>query len=103
MIRKINEKINYIDFCEINSQKKLTFNELIITKSDLIINCTEVIPEESFLKKLAVHQSSINRSFVIIISSETDVKFNYDFNFVPTKKEAFDFVSLERIERNLDY
>ena len=103
MIRKINEKINYIDFCGRNSQKKLTFNELIITKSDLIINCTKVIPEESFLKKLAVHQSSINRSFVIIISSETDVKFNYDFNFVPTKKEAFDFVSLERIERDLDY
>ena len=99
MIRKINEKINYIDFCEINSQKKLIFNDLIISKSDLIINCSKVIPKESFLKKLAVHQSNINRSFVIIISSETDVKFN----FVPTKREAFDFVSLERIERDLDY
>ena len=103
MIRKINEKINYIDFCETDSQKKLTFNELIITKSDIIINCSKFIPKESFLKKLAVHQSNINRSLVIIISSERDVKFNYDFNFVPTKKEAFDFVSLERIERDLDY
>ena len=103
MISKINEKINYIDFCETDSQKKLTFNELIITKSDIIINCSKVIPKESFLKKLAVHQSNINRSLVIIISSERDVKFNYDFNFVPTKKEAFDFVSLERIERDLDY
>ena len=103
MIRKINEKINYIDFCETDSQKKLTFNELIITKSDIIINCSKVIPKESFLKKLAVHQSNINRSLVIIISSERDVKFNYDFNFVPTKKEAFDFVLLERIERDLDY
>ena len=103
MIRKINEKINYIDFCETNFQKKLNFNELIITKSDLIINCSKVIPKESFLKKLAAHQNNINRSFVIIISSERDVKFNYDFNFVPTKKEAFDFVSLERIERDLDY
>ena len=103
MIRKINEKINYIDFCETDSQKKLTFNELIITKSDIIINCSKFIPKESFLKKLAVHQSNINRSLVIIISSERDVKFNYNFNFVPTKKEAFDFVSLERIERDLDY
>ena len=103
MINKINEKINYIDFCENNSQKKIIFNELIITKSDIIINCSKFIPKESFLKKLAVHQSNINRSLVIIISSERDVKFNYDFNFVPTKKEAFDFVLLERIERDLDY
>ena len=103
MIRKINEKINYIDFCETDSQKKLTFNELIITKSDIIINCSKFIPKESFLKKLAVHQSNINRSLVIIISSEKDVKFNYEFNFVPTKKEAFDFILLERIERDLDY
>ena len=103
MFKKQNKEINYVDFSSFNLNKTNShLEELIISKLDLIIDCSKIIPKESFLIKLAAHQKKITKCFVVIISSSIQNKFINNFNFVPTKKEAFDFVYFEQIQRDLD-
>ena len=102
MFNNQNKEINYVNFSSFNNQQNKLLEELIIAKLDLIIDCSKIIPKESFLIKLALHQKKINKCFVVIISSSIQDKFINNFNFVPTKKEAFDFVYFEQIQRDLD-
>ena len=101
MFKKQSKEINYVDFGSFNNKQKQLLEELIIAKLDLIIDCSKIIPKESFLIKLAAHQKKITKCFVVIISSNIQNKFINNFNFVPTKKEAFDFVYYEQIQRDL--
>ena len=102
MFKKQNKEINYINFSSFNNQQNKLLEKLMIAKLDLIIDCSKIIPKESFLIKLAAHQKKITKCFVVIISSSIKDKFINNFNFVPTKKEAFDFVYFEQIQRDLD-
>ena len=102
MFNNQNKEINYVDFSSFNNQQNKLLEELIIAKLDLIIDCSKIIPKESFLIELALHQKKITKCFVVIISSSIQDKFINNFNFVPTKKEAFDFVYFEQIQRDLD-
>ena len=101
MFNNQNKEINYIDFSSFNNEQNKLLEELMIAKLDLIIDCSKIIPKESFLIKLAAHQKKITKCFVVIISSSIQDKFINNFNFVPTKKEAFDFVYFEQIQRDL--
>ena len=101
MFKKQNKEINYVDFSSFNNEQNKLLEELIISKLDLIIDCSKIIPKESFIIKLAAHQKKITKCFVVIISSSIQNKFINNFNFVPTKKEAFDFVYFEQIQRDL--
>ena len=103
MFKKQNKEINYVDFSSFNNKQSHLLEELIISKFDLIIDCSKIVPKESFLIKLAAHQKKISKCFVVIISSSIQNKFINNFNFVPTKKEAFDFVYFEQIQRDLGY
>ena len=102
MFNNQNKEINYVNFSSFNNQQNKLLEELMIAKLDLIIDCSKIIPKESFLIKLAAHQKKITKCFVVIISSSIQDKFINNFNFVPTKKEAFDFVYFEQIQRDLD-
>ena len=102
MFKKQNKEINYVDLSSFDTNQNNLLDELIISKLDLIIDCSKIIPKESFLIKLAAHQKKITKCFVVIISSSIQDKFINNFNFVPTKKEAFDFVYFEQIQRDLD-
>jgi len=102
MFNNQNKEINYVDFSSFNNEQNKLLEELMIAKLDLIIDCSKIIPKESFLIKLAAHQKKITKCFVVIISSSIQDKFINNFNFVPTKKEAFDFVYFEQIQRDLD-
>ena len=101
MFKKQNKEINYVDLSSFDNQQNKMLEELIISKLDLIIDCSKIIPNESFLVKLAAHQKKITKCFVVIIASSIQNKFINNFNFVPTKKEAFDFVYFEQIQRDL--
>ena len=101
MFNNQNKEINYVDFSSFNNEQNKLLEELMIAKLDLIIDCSKIIPKESFLIKLAAHQKKITKCFVVIISSSIQDKFINNFNFVPTKKEAFDFVYFEQIQRDL--
>ena len=101
MFNNQNKEINYVDFSSFNNEQNKLLEELMIAELDLIIDCSKIIPKESFLIKLAAHQKKITKCFVVIISSSIQDKFINNFNFVPTKKEAFDFVYFEQIQRDL--
>jgi len=102
MFNNQNKEINYVDFSSFNNEQNKLLEELMIAKLDLIIDCSKIIPKESFLIKLAEQKKKITKCFVVIISSSIQDKFINNFNFVPTKKEAFDFVYFEQIQRDLD-
>ena len=103
MIKKQSKEINYIDFSRYNLKKNNVFEEIIITNSDIIINCSKIIPNESLLIKLDNHQKKITKCLVVIIPPKMQNTFINNFNFVPTKKEAYDFVYFEQLQRDLGY
>ena len=101
MFKEQNKEINYVDFSSLNNQQNKLLEELTTVKLDLIIDCSKIVPKESFLIKLAAHQKKISKCFVVIISSSVQNRFVKNFNLVPTKREAFDFVYFEQIQRDL--
>ena len=86
MLKKQRKEIICLKFSSFNSKQNELFKELTISKSDLIIDCSNIIPKES-----------------VLISPEMQKIFINDFNFVPTKKEAYDFVYFEQLQRDLGY
>jgi len=101
MFKKQNKEINYVDLSSFDTNQNNLLDELIFSKLDLIIDCSKIVPKESFLIKLAAHQKKISKCFVVIISSSVQNRFVKNFNLVPTKREAFDFVYFEQIQRDL--
>ena len=43
----------------------------------------------------------MQKCFVIVISSDYNLKFNKEWNIVPSKNEAFDFIYFEKIQREI--
>ena len=60
MFNNQNKEINYVDFSSFNNEQNKLLEELMIAKLDLIIDCSKIIPKESFLIKLAAHQKKNN-------------------------------------------
>ena len=88
MFKKQNKEINYVDFSNFNNQQNKLLEELIISKLDLIIDCSKIIPKESFLIKLAAHQKKITKCFVVIISSSIQKQVHQQFQFCTNKKRS---------------
>ena len=101
MLKKQRKGIVCAEFSNLNLKHDELLKELIISKSDLIIDCSKIIPNESVLIRLAEHQKKITKCFVVIIPPERQKILINDFNFVPTKKEAYDFVYFEQLQRDL--
>ena len=100
----INEQgIGYTDFAKISENQKEFIDYLFKTRIDFIIDCSKTVPRKEFIEKLFVHQKNVNKCFVIVISSDYNLKFNKEWNIIPTKIEAFDFISFEKIQREIGY
>ena len=56
MFKKQNKEINYVDLSSFYTNQDNLLDELIISKLDLIIDCSKIVPKESLLIKLAAHQ-----------------------------------------------
>ena len=69
MLKKQRKEIICLKFSSFNSKQNELFKELTISKSDLIIDCSNNIPKESvLLEKLSTKK--INKCFVVVISPE---------------------------------
>ena len=101
MLKKQRKEIICVEFSSLNPNHSKLLKELTISKSDLIIDCSKIIPKESVLTRLSEHQKKITKCFVVIIPPERQKILINDFNFVPTKKEAYDFVYFEQLQRDL--
>tara|TARA_B100002019_G_scaffold214972_1_gene187577 strand:+ start:248 stop:559 length:312 start_codon:yes stop_codon:yes gene_type:complete len=100
----INEKgIGYTDFAKISQKQSEFIKYLIKTKIDFIIDCTKVAPRKEFIEKIFDHQKNVKKCLVIVILNDVNLKFNNEWNIIPTKIEAFDFISFEQIQREIGY
>ena len=100
----INEEgIGYTDYGKISENQSEFIKHLIKTKIDFIIDCTEVVPRKEFIEKIFDHQKNVKKCLVIVIPNEINLRFNKEWNIIPTKIEAFDFISFEQIQREIGY
>ncbi len=100
----INQQgIGYTDFAKIYENQLEFMKYFINTKIDFIIDCIEVAPKKEFIEKIFEHQKNVKKCLVIVIHNDINLKFNKEWNIIPTKIEAFDFISFEQIQREIGY
>ena len=63
---------------------------IIYLKLELIfiIDCSKMVLEKSLLKNY-LSIKNVNKCFVIVISSDYNLKFNKEWNIIPTKIKSF--------------
>jgi|TARA_A200000159_G_scaffold161211_1_gene182722 hypothetical protein len=70
---------------------------------DLIIDCTNSLLDLNVLENIkAIIESKGNTLVVLVLKSDLD-SLAMDWNVVPTQEEAQDFISFERMQRDLGF
>ena len=70
---------------------------------DLIIDCTNSLLDLNVLENIkAIIESKGNTLVVLVLKSDLD-SLAMDWNLVPTREEAQDFISFERMQRDLGF
>jgi hypothetical protein len=67
----------------------------------LIIDCTNSLLDLSDLENIKAIIESKGRTLVVLVSKSDLDSLAMDWNVVPTRKEAQDFISFERMQRDL--
>ena len=100
----INQQgIGYTDFAKIYENQLEFMKYFIYTKIDFIIDCIEIASKKEFIEKIFEHKKNVKKYLVIVIDNDINLKFNKEWNIIPTKIEAFDFISFEQIQREIGY
>lgn len=104
MISIDENDIARLDTAQFNDHKEACFNELKkLEKVDLILDCTTVKVSHS---DLAVLQKLIDskKGVLVLLDSELLQEIEAEqWNIVPTLQEALDFISFERMQRDLGF
>ena len=103
MIDIKQQGIGYTDFAKIYENQLEFMKYFINTKIDFIIDCIEVAPKKEFIEKIFEHQKNEKKCLEIVIENDINLKYNKELNIIPTKIEAFDFISFEQIQREIGY
>ena len=91
IVFKISDKN---DFSKLNFSKNV--NNFIADLSDVDISVIDLLKDKFITFEKIVYKN--NGSFVIVCS----INFDEDLNIVPTLQEAYDFIDMEEIERQLE-
>lgn len=91
IVFKIDAKNNFTDF---NTKKNIT--NFIADLSGISVDLAESIKNKFITFDKTI--SDVNGSFVIVC----DFSFDENLNIVPTLQEAYDFIEMEEIERQLN-
>jgi uncharacterized HAD superfamily protein len=70
---------------------------------DLILDCNKKVLAVKELKKVFMSLKANARILVIIVSKDDLDTLPVDWNVVPTLEEAKDFISFERMQRDLGF
>jgi len=88
---------------EIENQFEELTQSLQNNDQDLIVDCSNCQPNFPLLKKIKSHQENVNRCLVLLLPVNQQTEQLGEWNFVPTKTEALDFISFEQMQRDLGY
>ena len=91
VVFKISDKN---DFSKLNLSKNV--NNFIADLSDVDISVIDLLKDKFITFEKIVYKNK--GSFVIVCS----INFDEDLNIVPTLQEAYDFIDMEDIERQLE-
>ena len=91
IVFKISDKN---DFSKLNLSKNV--NNFIADLSDVDISVIDLLKDKFITFEKIVYKNK--GSFVIVCS----INFDEDLNIVPTLQEAYDFIDMEEIERQLE-
>lgn len=70
---------------------------------DLIIDCTNSLLDITVLKNIKGIIESKDRTLVVLVLKSDLDSLAMDWNVVPTREEAQDFISFERMQRDLGF
>lgn len=86
-------------------QEKNTFMEQLSGDQafDLIIDCTNSLLDLMVLENIKAIIDSKGRTLVVLVLKSDLDSLAMDWNVVPTREEAQDFISFERMQRDLGF
>ena len=102
MIKIEGSDIGLIDASNIDSEENCK-KELVLLDLDIVFDFKNVVLKISFLEELYNYQKQKNRCIVFILPIEQQINYPENWDFVPTKAEALDFIFLERMQRDLGF
>ena len=70
---------------------------------DLIIDCTNSLLDLMVLENIKAIIDSKGRTLVVLVLKSDLDSLAMDWNVVPTREEAQDFISFERMQRDLGF
>lgn len=70
---------------------------------DLIIDCTNSLLDLTVLENIKAIIESKGRTLVVLVLKSDLDSLAMDWNVVPTREEAQDFISFDRMQRDLGY
>jgi hypothetical protein len=103
MIQLESPDIGYLEAGAVNKNENQLFSKLQQLTVDLIIDCSSLVLSTEVVNSIKEHQEKINRIFVVILPVEQHGHYPENWNCVPTKTEALDFVAFEQMQRDLGF
>jgi hypothetical protein len=102
MIHIDDNEIGNVKAEQLDQEKNICMVQLSGDKVfDLIIDCTNSLLDLSDLENIKAIIESKGRTLVVLVSKSDLDSLAMDWNVVPTRKEAQDFISFERMQRDL--
>jgi len=104
MIHIDGNEIGNVTAEQLDQEKYICMEQLSGDQAfDLIIDCTNSLLDITVLKNIKGIIESKDRTLVVLVLKSDLDSLAMDWNVVPTREEAQDFISFERMQRDLGF
>ena len=104
MIHIDNNEIGNVRAEQLDQEKNACMEYLSGDQAfDLIIDCTNSLLDLTVLENIKAIIESKGRTLVVLVLKSDLDSLAMDWNVVPTREEAQDFISFDRMQRDLGY
>ena len=104
MIHIDDNEIGNVTAEQLDQEKNTCMEQLSADQTfDLIIDCTNSLLDLTVLENIKAIIESKGRTLVVLVLKSDLDSLAMDWNVVPTREEAQDFISFERMQRDLGF
>jgi len=104
MIHIDDNEIGNVTAEQLDQEKNTCMEQLSADQAfDLIIDCTNSLLDLTVLENIKAIIESKGRTLVVLVLKSDLDSLAMDWNVVPTREEAQDFISFERMQRDLGF